>query len=253
MDVVTLNMPRSKEDMMPLDELLAYKSPPIDLLTFQKEYLKELRSDVFFMMFNKEFYTKAEVAATATEKVLEIDNLNDTLRPFAQALSSMWMYIVEDVATFRDLGEGIILSHKYPADFKFKSLSELMDELKKAKDADASTSTIAAIEDDINELLYADRPEELKVLRIKNSVNPFRGYSEENVRLIIAQELTTRSNAILWANLEAIFNLLEQENQAPWLYDLAYEKIIDMVKEKVAEFADQMKPAEMTVLRYDEV
>lgn len=238
MDIITLDMPRDPQDVIQLENLLIYKSPPIELLTFQKEYINEMRANVFLMMFNKELYSKAEIAATATEKVLEIDNMNDTLRPFAKALSTMWRYVVEDIATFTDKGEGLILEHKYPDDFKFKSLTELMAELQAAKNADASTSTIAAIEDDINELLYADRPEELKIIRIKNSVNPFRGYSEENVRLLISSGMTTKFNVTLWSNLESIFNELEHDNTDPWLYDLAYPMILEKVAEKVVQYME---------------
>lgn len=238
MDIITLDMPRDPADVIQLENLLIYKSPPIELLTFQKEYINEMRTNVFLMMFNKELYSKAEIAATATEKVLEIDNMNDTLRPFAKALSTMWRYVVEDIATFTDKGDGIILEHQYPDDFKFKNLTELMAELQAAKNADASTSTIAAIEDDINELLYADRPEELKIIRIKNSVNPFRGYSEENVRLLLSSGMTTKFNVTLWSNLESIFNELEHDHVDPWLYDLAYEKILELVSEKVLQYME---------------
>ena len=153
------------------------------------------------MMFNKELFSKTEVTETATEKILETDNMNDTLKPFAQALSTMWEFVVEDIATYTDLRTGLTVEHLYPDDFKFKSQNELMEELKRAKDASASTSTIAAIEDDINEILYADRPDELKAIRVKNAVNPFRGYNEEHIRLLISQGMTTRYNVILWANL----------------------------------------------------
>jgi len=125
----------------------------------------------------------------------------------------------------------------------------LMLELKQAKDAGASTSTIAKIEDDINELLYADRPEELKVIRIKNDYNPFRGYSEENVRLLISQGLTTKYNAVLWANLESIFNELEIEEKQ-WIYDMAKEYISERVKAKTEEYIakmDEAKPKEPVV------
>ena len=70
MDVVTLDLPRSGDEMISLENLLVYKNPPIELLQFQKDYINELRASVFMMMFNKELYNKNEVAATATEKVL---------------------------------------------------------------------------------------------------------------------------------------------------------------------------------------
>jgi hypothetical protein len=238
MDVITLDLPRDVVDIIDLEKLLVYKSPPIELLEWQKDYINELRANVFLMMFNKELYTKDEVAATATEKVLEIDNLNDTLRPFAQSLSTMWEFIVRDIATFTDFGKGLYVEHLYPEDFKFKSMSEMMLELQSAKTANASTSTIAKIEDDINEKLYADQPEDLKIIRIKNSFNPFRGYKEETIDLLISQGLTTRFNSVLYANLESIFNELEQENEN--LYELKYQLILEKVKAKVVEYMATM-------------
>ena len=108
-----------------------------------------------------------------------------------------------------------------------------------SKDANASTSTIAKIEDDINEKLYADQPYDLKVIRIKNSFNPFRGYKEETINLLISQNLTTKYNATLYANLESIFNELEQE--IPDLYEMSYQVILAKVKEKVALYMEQME------------
>ena len=239
MDVITLDMPRDPTMMIDLEKMLVYKAPPIDLLTFQKDYINELRANVFLMMFNKELLDKSEVAATATEKVLDLDNLNDTLNPFARSLSTMWEFVVRDIATYTDFAKDLFVEHSYPEDFKFKSMSELMRELREAKDANASTSTIAKIEDDINEKLYADQPYDLKVIRIKNSFNPFRGYKEETINLLISQNLTTKYNATLYANLESIFNELEQE--IPDLYEMSYQVILAKVKEKVALYMEQME------------
>ena len=239
MDVITLDMPRDPSMMIDLEKMLVYKAPPIDLLTFQKDYINELRANVFLMMFNKELLDKSEVAETATEKVLDLDNLNDTLNPFARALSTMWEFVVKDIATYTDFGKDVEVEHEYPEDFKFKSMPEMMRELQTAKDANASTSTIAKIEDDINEKLYADQPYDLKVIRIKNSFNPFRGYKEETVNLLISQNLTTKFNATLYANLESIFNELEQE--LPELYEMSYQVILERVKAKVEEYMTQIE------------
>jgi DNA-binding XRE family transcriptional regulator len=111
-----------------------------------------------------------------------------------------------------------------------------MTELKMAKDAGASTSTIAAIEDDINEILYSDRPDELKQIRIKNNINPYRGYSEANIRFIISQGNTTMYQRTLWENMESIFQDLEADNDDPWLYDLNEALIREKVRVKTEEY-----------------
>ena len=239
-DVVTLSMPRNKEEMIDLENMLVYKSPPIELLQFQKDYLEYLKKSVHAMMFNADLYTRSEVSTTATEKILETDNLNDTLYGFAQHYSTTWEFVVKDIATYTDLS-GVYLQHKFPKDFKFKGIIELMDDLKKAKDSGASSSTIAAIEDDINEILYSDRPEELKKIKVKNSLNPFRGYSEADIRFIISQNNTPLLNRTIWENMESIFQELESENENPWLYDMEDNLIRKKVAEKTAEYIERIK------------
>jgi hypothetical protein len=241
MDLITLKLPRKIEDttnaeLIDLEKLLVYKMPPIELLTFQKEYIEYLKKSVHAMMFNADLFTRAEVSVTATEKVLETDNMNDTLYEFTQHYSTLWEFTVKDIATFTDLSKGLEVQYLFPFDLKMKGLSELMTELKMAKDAAASTSTIAAIEDDINEILYSDRPDALKEIKIKNLINPFRGYSEADIRFIISQGNVPLYNRTLWENFEAIFQELEAQYQEPWLFDMAYSKILVLVKAKTDEY-----------------
>jgi hypothetical protein len=190
------------------------------------------------MMFNADLYTRSEVSTTATEKILETDNLNDTLYPFARHYSATWEFVVRDIATFTDLVEGLEVQHKFPNDFKFKSLNELMSDLNTAKQAGASTSTVAAIEDDINEILYSDRPAALQEMKIKNIINPFRGYSEANVRFIIGNGNITNYQKTLWENFESIFTDLEMENND--LYNLELGLIMEKVKVKTTEYIDMI-------------
>jgi hypothetical protein len=241
MDIITLELPKEPADVIDLERMMAYKSPPIELLEFQKDYIEYLKKSVHAMMFNADLFTRSEVSVTATEKVLETDNMNDTLYPFARHYSSVWEFTVKDIATFTDLNNGLEVQHKFPNDFKMKSLSELMSELKMAKDAGASTSTISAIEDDINEILYSDRPDELKEMRIKNEINPFRGYTEADIRFIISQNNIPLYNRTLWENFESIFQELEVENQNPWFFDLAYDRIVELVRMKTEQYIEKIK------------
>jgi len=167
--------------------------------------------------------------------------MNDTLFPFTRQYSSLWEFTVKDIATFTDLSQGLELQYKFPFDLKMKGLSELMMELKTAKEAGSSTSTIAAIEDDINEILYSDRPDALKEIRIKNLINPFRGYTEADIRFIISQNNVPLYNRTLWENFESIFQELESQYQDPWLFDLAYDKILELVKAKTEEYMQTIK------------
>jgi len=253
-DIVTLALPRNAEpaQLLDLNNLLVYKTPPIELLTFQKEYLEYLKSTAYELMFNVDRFTRSQVSITATEAIQGQDNLNDTLYPFARQYSAIYEFVVKDIATFIDLPD-VTIHHKFPYDFKMKGLAELMQDLKMAKEANASPATIAAIEDDINEILYHDRTDELKKMKVKNAVNPFRGYSNENIRFIISQGNTTLYNRTLWENQEAIFQELEAENQNPWIYDLKMDLIDTKVKEKTNEYIQRIKDEQAAMMSEYEV
>jgi hypothetical protein len=116
-----------------------------------------------------------------------------------------------------------------------------MLDLKAAKDSGASTSTVAKIEDDINEKLYFDQPDKLKEIRIKNDLNPFRGYNEADIRFIISQGNTTLYTRTLWENFEAIMQDLEMAYSGnPWFYDMEITKIKELVREMTLEYIQQI-------------
>ena len=214
-DIVSLTLPRGKDydytKIMDLEKMLVYKFPPIELLTFQKDYLEYLKQTTYELMFNVDRFTRSQVAITATESIQGEDNLYDTLSPFAQHYSTVWEFVVKDIATFTDNSQDLIVQHIFPQDFKFKNIQTLMLDLKSAKDSGASTSTVAKIEDDINEKLYFDQPDKLKEIRIKNDLNPFRGYNEADIRFIISQGNTPLYTRTLWENFESIMQDLEMQ------------------------------------------
>jgi hypothetical protein len=240
--IKTLPLPSSKEEMIDLAGLEVTKTPPIDLLTFDNEYIKQLKIDIQTTIFNIDLIAKSEVSTTATEQLLSRDNMNDTLFPFARKYSEIWKTCVYFIAVYTDnvktIANGkpdIIIEHKFPYDFKLKTLSELMADLKTAYDSNASTATIAAIEDDINDILYYDRPDELKKIRTINKFNPFRGQTPDDVRMNIAVNNVSKYDQVLYSNISNIFTELEAESTDVWFYDLDDAKIYEAVKRKTEE------------------
>lgn len=261
--IQALPLPDNKEEMLDLNGLLVYKTPPIELLTFQKDYINQLKIDIHTTIFNVDLISKTEVSTTATEQLLNRDNMNDTLLPFARHYSEVRTLCVYFIAVYTDNVKSvsangktqpdIIISHKFPYNFKLKTLGELMNDLKAAYDSKASIATISAIEDDINEILYYDRPDELKRIRTINKYNPFRGNTPDEVKLMIASNLVSKFDQVLYTNLFNIFAELERENQDPWFYDLDEKKIYDAIAKKVTERSAQLdseKPKEIQKLDY---
>lgn len=237
-DIQELDLPKDPLEMVDLTKLAYDHSPNIELLNFQDAYIKNLKIDIHTAIFNSDTFTKSTVSTTATEKILDVDNMNDTLYTFCRRYSQIWQFNVYFIAVFTDNakktqdGSDIIIQHKFPNDLKLKSLTDLMLDLKSAYDSKASVSTISAIEDDINEILYSDRPDELKKIKIQQNFNPFKGYTQDDIRYFFASGLTTKFNQILYSNYANIWLDLEKEVK-PWVYDMEELKIWELVKNKV--------------------
>lgn len=245
-DVQEFSMPKDPAEIFDLAKLAYDHSPNIELLKFQDEYIKGLKKDIHTAIFNNDIFTKPQVTQTATEANIEVDNMNDTLYAFCRKYSQVWQYTVFYIAVFTEFvkkttkGSDIIIQHEFPKDLKMKSLTELMADLKAAYDSKASTSTIAAIEDDINDILYSDRPNELKKIKVQQMFNPFRGYTPDDIRYFFASNLTTKFNQILYSNYANIWLELEK-NEKTWVYDMEPAKIWDLVVKQVEAIQSKME------------
>lgn len=239
-DVQELSLPKDPSEIFDLAKLAYDHTPNIELLKFLDEYIKALKIDVHTTIFNSDVFTKPTVSTTATEKILDVDNMNDTLYSFCRRYSQVWQHSVYYIAVFtdnvkkKDDGSDIIIQHRFPNDLKLKSLGDLMADLKSAYDSKASVSTISAIENDINEILYSDRPDELKKIKVQQMFNPFKGYTPDDIRYFFASNLTTKFNQVLYSNYANIWLELEKVED-PWIYDMETSKIWDKVKSKVDE------------------
>lgn len=250
-DALFLRQPKDPADMIDLDKIMVYKSPPIELVKFQRDYIWSLVLEAQKAVFNSDVFSRAEIAATASEKFIELDNVYDTLFPFAEKFADIWKYTANIIARLRDVTD-LTVEYIFPKDFKFKSVADLLNELKSANDSSAPAYIKQEISRDIANQQFQDKPEELQRIYIKEKFFPFSGKSSSEIIYIISNEKTTRYNEILWSNFEQIFLELEMEaessNPPKYFYEYDFKLQKKQVDEKVAALilaidADGQPPA----------
>ena len=128
-DAIVIKMPNSREEMIPLDQLMTYLHPPVDIIKWQEEYIDKLTEQCKTMLHNSDTFTKTQVAETATGKNLDMQNIYDTLFPFAVAHGKTWTFGTKCIADLADLGQNLVAKLSYGKDFKLKSLDTLIDDL----------------------------------------------------------------------------------------------------------------------------
>lgn len=246
-DVVEVKLPDDIKDIVSLENLIAYKHPPTELLEFMKTLgLDDYPDLAVRAVYCSELLTPDSTTTTATEKKLDLETVYDALKPFADAYSRVQKHIVSTVAAYRDLAtekSKFSYDHKFPKDFKMKSLDLLLDDLKKAKDSGAPSYILNQIINDLEFKMFVDNPEGLRKIEVKRKYFPFNGKTDEQIERLLESDLISRYNKVLYANFDLLFDDLELENSTDNVnfYSLQSTKIDELVKKKVNDMMEILK------------
>lgn len=244
-DIVTMRMPKDPNDIVDLEKLVHYEYPPVELLKFQDEFIFQLKNEARQAVFNSEIFNKSQVVSTATEMRISMESVYDTLFPFAEKFSKSWKYIVHLIAKLRDVDD-VLLEHRFPKDFRFKTVTDLLGELKLANDSGAPGYVKTEISTAISHQQFIDKPEELKRILVKQKFYPFPDKTGQEILFIISSDLTSERNKILWSEFDDIFAALEfhAAGKGEYYYDYKPKKQKELLDAEVLKRIEAMKTDE---------
>jgi hypothetical protein len=236
MDALLLPMPESKDDVLDLEKLIAYKSPPIELVKFQNEYVQQLKQEAHTAVFNSQALIKKSFQ-TATENDNNFQSIYDALEPFTEKLSEIWrehVILFGIIAGEKD-ADSIDTTHEFPADYKLKTSDVLLGERKMANDSGAPPFLVEAIDDDLAGITFAGDELSLQKYRVKRRFYPFMGKSMDQVAEAVTSEFVAKAPKVLYFNFDQIFKDLESENPEFWLMT-DFKKQRGLVDRKVQQY-----------------
>ena len=235
-ETITISLPKDREDMVDLTNMILYISPPVDLVRFQDDYIEKLTYIVKESIFNTELFSKQEVSETATGKNISLQNIYDSLYPIAQSYSKQWYFLVTTVADVTQLNKNLIAFYNFSKDFKLKSLSDLYVDLKMVGDARASEFVKDSIESDIAGIIYSEDERSLLKYNIKRAFFPFTGKSDEEIRILITSPgIVSQRTKVFYANFGIVFDSVEmaQAESGVDFYYLSKQKQYELIQAEV--------------------
>lgn len=240
-DALILKLPKDPADMMDLSKLIHVETPDVALLKFQDELIDKYTQKVSESVFTSERFTKSEVAKTATGENIDMQNVYDTLKPFAEKVSDVWQHTVIVVSYYLDYPD-VIADHSYPNDFKLKTSTQLLEELSKATTSSAAGYIVSAIETDIMREKYIDAPLEFKKYEAKQKYFPFKGKTKEEIQQIILSGDVRQRDVILYYYFEPIFTEVEDEQteKGLWFYDMSPTMQKAVLDVKIQQIIDEI-------------
>ena len=220
-DVVEVELPDTKDDLIPLTDYIYYVPLPIELLNLQKQWIDELQIQVHQTIFNSTALIKtssgatgtsdAPMAITATEQNDNMDSVYDTLSPFAEKVSSVWQTVVELIAIITDNKEKVTIIHRFPSKFKLKSRQDLYNERSVLENSGAPYFAIASVDDELAEDIYADDPDGLIRYRVKRDHFPFIGKTDDQIQMLLGSTTVLKKTKVLYNYYDEIFIQIEKE------------------------------------------
>lgn len=233
-DAIIMRLPKEKDSMLDLDKLVYYAQPPIDIVKFQNEYILQLKEEFYKAVFNSELVSKNEVAKTATGENIDLQNIYDTLFPYAEHYADVFRHVTKISSYYIDIDDANVI-YNFPKDFKFRSVESLLNELKLANESNAPGYVREELSNDIAEAQFIDKPEELAKIKIKHKFFPFSDKTDTEILYIVSNGLTSKYKEVLWANFGDIFTEIEESQIGKTFYLLPYEKQKTIVDAKVNE------------------
>jgi hypothetical protein len=255
-DVIFVQLPNTKEQFLPLQDLIHYVNLPEWLPKWQyATLLVETLRRVSVAVFNTELFETPRIEKTALAKVIEYDNIYDTLKPQADKVSDIFKKIVRVTAQYIEADEGLIVYHSFPVDFKQKDVQTLIQEFAQAKQAGVSPESLRSIETDLLSKQYVDDPDTLEGIKIRQNFKPFSDKTLEEIFFILQGRDADDPDRILYENFAKIFFQISKEQETPF-HLLNYVKQKEIIEEKVNQIREQIKskqaPALLNPIIYDD-
>lgn len=235
---ILLPLPRNLEDMLDVDKLVSYKGPSIELLKFMSEFQLMLETQCMQDVFTSESFNRIVSRNTLGEKELDMESVYDTLYPFSNKYSSVYIKQVKMISVFINVSTGIKIIHIFPKDFKLKTSKALIEDRSKAKEANIPSDLLLEIDNDIAVKIHANNPDKLIKYQIRQQHIPYKGKTDSQIQISFNMNLTTLFDKILWSNYDSIFMELENDflENGINFYELTFDKRFLAIKEKTDEY-----------------
>lgn len=252
-DAILMPMPQDGHDMIKLDDLIAYKSPPIDLIKFQNDYIQQLKIESHLAVYNSQIFINPDqiTAKTATEVDSNMEGIYDALEPYTEKVSNVWRSIIQIFAHLADVRNvhDYEIIHQFPPDPKLKTTGILISELKTINESGAPSFMRDAVSRDLASLIYAG--DELGMLKynIKHKFFPFNGKTPDEIAMLLTSPYVSDFTKVFYANFESIF--LDVANEKPEFWTLNYSRQWELLKEYAQRYIDDLGLSAMREINFD--
>lgn len=233
-DIITYPMPDDPTHFMRLSDLTHIVFSPAGTFDFKKQNIKELQDEIIRTVFNSSIITKDEIAATATEKVIDLQGIYATLNMLGKNVSDCFIWMVECISAINNFKDVEVI-HGYTLNLKLESVETLALKRKQMLEANAPVEIIRGIDMAIIQKQHMDSPAYVNRLVVWEQYRPFTDKTDQVTMQILAGLPPTNKYKILYLFWGTIKRNIETEYGDDFFDydDKRRQEIIDAEVEKI--------------------
>lgn len=238
-DVILLKMPDSREERIPLEDMVHYVEIPAHMITGLKEDLEELEAKCNIAIFNSSVFDRAEIAVTATEKKLDKESANIVFADYGEANAIVQKFAVNQIAKFQDLDGKFTHTYSFPKDFKMESYSELLTLRKNMSEAGSPYFLLDSVDSRLLNKQYRDDQSFILKVQARERFRPFRDKSQEEVMIIVSMLPELHPRKVLWMYFDEIFEDIYNDDRYKKFHIFKWPVQKEVVEKKVNEVIER--------------
>lgn len=196
-DVITYPFPNDGETPLKLSDLTHTVFAPDSFMKFKSDELKDLKDEIMRTIFNATTITKDEIAATATEKVIDLQGIYATLNQLGKQVSEFYIWCMECVAAIKGI-QDVDIIHGYTLNLKLESVEDLAEKRAKLIAANAPSEIVKAVDMAILQKQHIDSPQFLNRFSIWEKYRPFSDKSDQTAMQILSGLPPTNKYKVLY-------------------------------------------------------
>lgn len=152
-----------------------------------------------------------------------------------------YMFINKTEEAYEEIQPDIIK----PNDFDILTTSELMEQIKVGKDSNVNSEYLRSKNIEVNNREFQNHPDQLHYLNIVTGLQPFFGYSQEQIDLMVLRGTASKIDVIVHDNIDSFVRRALQENEK--FPDLEYLEKMEILngyaEEKMEQIEEENKVA----------
>lgn len=242
-DIITFPLPDDGiQSPLRLSDLSHTIFAPTGTFEFKDKVLSRIKDEIMETVFNATVITKSEIAATATEKVIDLQGIYATLNQLGKQVSECFIWMMECVAEMKGYND-VEFIHGYTLNLKLESVESLSLKRKALIDASAPIEVIKALDMAILQKQHIDSPQYLNRFVVWERYRPFSEKSDNVAMQILAGLPNTNKYKVLY-NFWGKIKMDIETKYGDDFFDYSHERRVQIIDDEVKVIISEIESQE---------